>query len=54
MNTFSVVSIAISFTIGLLVVLKIRQYDIFEKEPFLDLVNATLLGGAVSSLISMN
>lgn len=50
---FKILSIFISFILGLLVVLYIRRYDIYEKEPYFSLLLTTILGGSIAVLISL-
>jgi RsiW-degrading membrane proteinase PrsW (M82 family) len=52
MSSFTAACIVASFVAGILVVVKIRRYDIFEREPFLTLVNSMLLGGAGAWLLA--
>jgi RsiW-degrading membrane proteinase PrsW (M82 family) len=52
MISFTTACIVASFVAGILVIVKIRRYDVFEREPFLALVNSMLLGGAGAWLLA--
>ena len=41
--------VIISFGLGILAILYIRQYDLYEKEPITVMVATTFFGGVVST-----
>ncbi len=53
MNVQDMLIIALASVVGLLYLLKIRSYDIYEKEPLLKLMIVTAFGGFISIFTSL-
>jgi len=51
--SFFYLSILLSFLIGIAIIAKLRSYDIYEKETFLSMFSAFVIGGGVSVIISL-
>ena len=50
---FIVISIIFSVLIGMIIIAGIRSYDIYEKETFIAMFTAFILGGAISVFIAL-
>ncbi len=52
MTDFMFLAIPLSFIIGILIINKIREYDLYEKESWSNLLIATLIGGTISIVLT--
>lgn len=48
---FSILSILLSFIFGFIFVAYLRRFDVYEKEPYLKMILATLIGGIISIVV---
>src|SRR6266540_3121503 len=53
MMNFYNISIIISIVIGLLIILKIRSYDLYEKESIFPMLVAFVIGGITSIIFAV-
>ena len=51
--SFFFLSILLSAVIGIVIIARIRGYDIYEKETFVAMFTAFLVGGAASVIIAL-